>query len=353
MIFNRKFGIEIECMLPRTQSMTTVANAINAAGVPCFNAGYSHSRSSQWKVVSDGSLSGGNGMEIVSPPMQGEASLQAIATVCRVLNDLGATVNRSCGLHVHVDAGNLSAPAMRKLAAIYIENENIIDSFMPMSRRASNNHFCNTLRSTNMTALATARNANEIAHAISHGNRYVKLNYTAFLRHGTVEFRHHSGTVDADKINKWLVTCLRLVACAVKEADQPIANLQTGGQARPRGHGRSARRLQMIFDAMQRPGGCTRQDIANMLGRRTMPPMNRILRNAGFSYRVTHAYGDRRTERYVLADTAIATPTNPTAIAPITFDGFCDRIEMPAEEKAFWIARRTAVARTTLTSRAA
>src|SRR5262245_26549167 len=122
-IYSRKFGIEIECMLPRTQTMDSVARAINTAGVPCFNAGYSHSRSSQWKVVSDGSLSGGNGMEIVSPPMTGEQSLDHIAIVCRVLNELGATVNRSCGLHVHVDAGNLQAPAMRKLAAIYIENE--------------------------------------------------------------------------------------------------------------------------------------------------------------------------------------------------------------------------------------
>lgn len=350
MIFNRKFGIEIECMLPRNVTMSGVALAINAAGVPCFNAGYSHSTSSQWKVVSDGSLSGGNGMEIVSPPMQGEASLQAIATVCRVLNELGATVNRSCGLHVHVEARQLAAPALRKLAAIYIENENIIDSFMPMSRRGSNNHYCNTLRGTNMSSLAQARNANEIAHAISHGNRYVKLNFAAFLRHGTVEFRHHSGTVDADKVNKWLITCLRLVACAVKEADLPIANTVSGGQARPRN-----RRLATIYDLMQRPGGCTRQDVANVLGRRTLPPMNRILRNAGFTYRVTHSYGDRRTERYVLSEQAVATTTVTVdrAPQPITFDAFCDRIEMPVEEKNFWIARQVALRNSTLTSRAA
>ena len=349
-MFNRKFGIEMECMLPRTQTQTSVAAAIAAAGVPCYNAGYSHSVSRSWKVVSDGSLSGGNGMEIVSPPMEGEASLQQIATVCRVLNELGATVNRSCGLHVHVDANGLSIGALRKLAAIYIENENIIDSFMPMSRRGNNNTYCNSLSRTNMQSLAVARNASDIAHAISHGNRYVKLNYTAFLRHGTVEFRHHSGTVDADKVNKWLVTCLRLVACAVKEADLPvstIANTQNAS-ARPRN-----RRLATIYDAMQRPGGCTRQDIAALLGRRTLPPMNRILRGAGFQYRVEHRYGDRRTERYVLVSTPVATTANPTPTAPVTFDAFCARIEMPEAEKQFWIARQVAVSRSTLTSRAA
>ena len=350
MIFTRKFGIEIECMLPRTQTMTSVANAISAAGVPCYNAGYSHSRSASWKVVSDGSLSGGNGMEIVSPPMEGEASLQAIATVCRVLNELGATVNRSCGLHVHVDANRLSAGALRRLAAIYIENENIIDSFMPMSRRASNNSYCGSLRGTDMARLARAQNASDIGQAIAHGNRYVKLNYTAFLRHGTVEFRHHSGTVDADKVNKWLLTCLRLVACAVKEADLPVSTIEhtANSQARPRN-----RRLAMIYDAMQRPGGCTRQDIAVLLNRRTLPPMNRILRNANFQYRVEHRYGDRRTERYVLVSTPVATVANPTPVAPVTFDGFCARIEMPEAEKQFWVARQAAVSRTTLQSRAA
>lgn len=352
MINNRKYGIEIECMLPRTMTRQALALAITNAGVNCYDAGYSHSRSASWKIVSDGSLSGGNGMELVSPPMLGEAGLQQIQKVCAVLNEKGATVNRSCGLHVHVDAGNLTAPAMRKLAAIYIENENIIDSLMPMSRRNSNNTFCGSLRGTNMATLAQARNANDIAHAIAHGNRYVKLNFSAFLRHGTVEFRHHSGTVDADKISKWLVACLRLVACAVKEADQPIANVASGGQARPRGYSRSARRLQTIYDLMQRPGGCTRSDVAAVLGRRTMPPMNRILRNAGFTYRITHQYGDRRTERYVLSETPVATTTAPAA-APITFDNFCSRMEMTENEKQFWIARRLAVANTTRMSEAA
>lgn len=352
MVFNRKYGIEIECMLPRTESMATVAAAIAAAGVPCFNAGYSHSRSAQWKVVSDGSLSGGNGMEIVSPPLQGETSLEQINKVCAVLNRLGATVNRTCGLHVHVDAAGLTVQAMRRLAAIYIENENIIDSFMPMSRRASNNHFCGSLRGTNMTALATARDASAISHAVAHGNRYVKLNFSAFLRHGTVEFRHHSGTVDADKINKWLLTCLRLVACAVKEADLPIAAGSAFASARPTGRSRSARRLAIIYDLMQRPGGCSRQDVAVVLQRRTLPPMNRILRGAGFTYRITHQYGDRRTERYVLSAERVASTTAETP-APVTFDAFCARIEMPEGEKQFWINRQLAVARTTLTSRAA
>jgi Putative amidoligase enzyme len=343
----RKFGIEIEAIFPRNHNGSSIAAAIVAGGVPCHFAGYTHARSTDWKVVTDGSLVG-NGFEVVSPPLTGDAGQEQVTKVCAVLNQIGANVNRSCGLHVHVDAGSMSAAALRRLAVIYIENENIIDSLMPMSRRAANNRWCGSLRNTNMVRLAQARNAQEVAYAINHGDRYVKLNYTAFLRHGTVEFRHHSGTVDADKINKWLQACLRLVACAIKEADLPINTTNTAQtNARPRN-----RRLATIYDAMQRPGGCTREDIRVLLNRATLPPMNRILRNAGFQYRVTHAYGDRRTERYVLADTPVAVAVNVSA-TPITFDGFCDRIEMAQDEKAFWIARRVAVSQTTLHSQVA
>jgi Putative amidoligase enzyme len=338
-MINRKYGIEIEAIYPRGETGVSIAAAIAAGGVPCHFAGYTHARSTDWKVVTDGSLSGGNGYEVVSPPMVGEAGLEQINKVCAVLAQLQATVNRTCGLHVHVDAGSLSAAALRRLAVIYIENENIIDSLMPASRRAASNRWCNTLRNTNMARLAIARNANDVAHAIAHGDRYVKLNYTAFLRHGTVEFRHHSGTVDAAKINMWLQACLKMVACAVKEADLPIdTSTAAPVHARPRN-----RRLATIFDAMQRPGGCTREDIRVLLNRSTLPPMNRILRGAGFQYRVTHAYGDRRTERYVLAETPVPTAVANVSATPITFDGFCDRIELAQTEKDFWIARRVAV----------
>ena len=347
-MLNRKYGIEIEAMFPRNQNGASIAAAIAAGGVPCHFAGYTHARTTDWKVVTDGSLAGGNGFEVVSPPLFGEAGLEQVEKVCAALAQVQASVNRTCGLHVHVDAGAMSAQAMRRLAVIYIENENIIDSLMPMSRRASNNHYCGTLRNTSMPRLATARNAAEIAQAIAHGNRFVKLNYTAFLRHGTVEFRHHSGTVDASKINKWILACLRMVACSIKEANLPVDTTTAApSHARPRN-----RRLATIFDAMQRPGGCTREDIRVLLNRATLPPMNRILRNAGFEYRVTHAYGDRRTERYVLADTPVAVAANVTA-TPITFDAFCDRMEMPQDEKAFWIARRVAVSQTTLQTQAA
>jgi len=335
----RSFGVEIECLVPR-YTRAQVAAAITAEGVDCYDAGYTHQTSRKWKVVSDGSVRGNGAMELVSPPLRGEAGFDAISKVSAVLLRMGATVNSSCGLHVHVDATTPAFPvaAMRKLAAMYMENENVIDSLLPASRRASNNMYCTSVATnTNVDSLQRATNATQIANAIANGGRYVKLNFTSFWRHGTVEFRHHSGTVDAAKINKWALICLRMMAAAERDSGEPITLATT---SRPQGYGKSARRLRTIYDLLARPNGCTRQEVATALGRSTMPPLNRILRNAGFTYRVTHnhraagAYNlTRRTERYVLE----ATPT--TAATAATLDTFMGKLEMADDEKVFWVER--------------
>ena len=48
-------------------------------------------------------------------------------------------------------------------------------------------------------------------------NRFRKLNLTSFWRHGTVEFRHHQGTVEPQKAEFWVKLCLRMVAAASED----------------------------------------------------------------------------------------------------------------------------------------
>lgn len=339
-IYERTFGIEIECMLPAGVSRSAVAAAITAAGVEAYDAGYTHARSDKWKIVTDGSLSGGNGMELVSPPLQGAAGHTAIDKVCAVLTSMNAMVNRSCGLHVHVDARALPVKAMRKLAALYVESERIIDSLLPASRRGNNNNFCQSLATADIGRLARAEDATQIAAAINHGNRYVKLNFTSFWRHGTVEFRHHSGTVDASKINNWVKACLRMVATAKKEQDDAIA-LNSSSQPRP-----SNARMAIIYDMMRAAGhtGVRREDVAARLGRRTMPPMNRILTQHGIAFREERR---GRTARYVLQNVVAA----PTTQAIVSFDNWADRIGMEQDEKTFWVARAAALQGSTNSAR--
>jgi predicted transcriptional regulator len=62
----------------------------------------------------------------------------------------------------------------------------------------------------------------------------VKLNLDSFAKHTTVEFRHHAGTTNTDKIVNWLKVCMAMVECAdarrsvrVKDTDSVDSNDNT------------------------------------------------------------------------------------------------------------------------------
>jgi hypothetical protein len=42
-------------------------------------------------------------------------------------------------------------------------------------------------------------------------DRYQKLNLESLERHGTIEFRQHSGTVDAEKAVNWVRLCTAFI----------------------------------------------------------------------------------------------------------------------------------------------
>lgn len=206
---NRSFGIEIEC---KGITMDQAMEAIRAQGILISFEGYTHRTMSHWKIVTDASVS--NGFEVVSPVLSGQAGLEQVATVAKALSRAGAKVQKDCGLHVHVDARDLNAGTLLNIVKRYNKYEEQIDAFMPVSRRASNNTFCQPMTRvlaalegvSNIEQVDTRTLVNRIAQ-----DRFRKVNLTAFLRHGTVEFRHHSGTVDARKMANWIIFCINFV----------------------------------------------------------------------------------------------------------------------------------------------
>lgn len=203
--FNRKFGIEIEAYgVP----MSRVAAALNAAGINCQSENYNHASRQYWKVITDGSLSGQNCFEIVSPILEGMDGLAQVETVSRVLTGLRVKINRTCGLHIHFDAAGFGLEQMKNVVVNYANYEAIIDSFMPQSRRANNNTYC---RSISDLATRVDRAANISQLVGLQGTRYQKLNLTSYNRHGSIEFRQHSGTIEFDKIKNWVLFLHNLV----------------------------------------------------------------------------------------------------------------------------------------------
>lgn len=199
-IFNRKFGVEFEAY---NVKMETLKDALNAVGIHCEIEGYNHTTRRHWKIVTDASLTGENTFELVSPILKGESGINELKTVCRILNECRAKVNKSCGTHVHFDSSGFDLETWKRIYINYYRLENTIDGFMPLSRRE--NRFCQSLKNISNfeSKLSNCSNLDQIASAFGM-TRYFKINPLSYSRHNTCEFRQHSGTIEFEKIGNWI-----------------------------------------------------------------------------------------------------------------------------------------------------
>lgn len=76
-----------------------------------------------WKVESDGSLA--NGCETVSPVLT-LADMDTLQAVVRALRQAGAKARSTCGLHIHVGAGDMTPKQLVNLMKIWHVEENFL-----------------------------------------------------------------------------------------------------------------------------------------------------------------------------------------------------------------------------------
>lgn len=209
------FGVEIECGLNKRKFCGRArANNFNEYETQRYNH---NDLSDRFKFVSDASVRVEDSTELVSPILSGAGGLEKLRTVCTILSEAEAKVNITCGLHVHIDAHTLSKQHYLNVFINYQRIERIIDTFMSPSRRASHNFYCRTIKHIKYAEIdanyyyTTEAIANRIDR-LCNNSRYYKVNHQAFLRHKSLEFRQHQGSVDFVKICNWIKFLQLLVA---------------------------------------------------------------------------------------------------------------------------------------------
>lgn len=203
------FGVEIECLV----AANLMRESAMRNAMPFQYEGYNHvDNNHYYKFVSDSSIRGENPIECVSPVLTGREGMKSLENCCKALNEAGAQVNRSTGLHVHIGAQNLSDEAYVNVFKNYQKLERVIDTFMANSRRANNSQWCRTLQGKDFSWCTTKSDI----YDEMNGNRYFKVNACSYARHQTIEFRQHQGSTDFEKISNWVNFCAKLVAWSKK-----------------------------------------------------------------------------------------------------------------------------------------
>jgi hypothetical protein len=216
----RIFSAEIECYYNNSSDIHEVANDLSRA------IGISH----------DGSLDN-NGVELQTPKLRGKKGEQAILKICKALTDNGHYVNRTTGLHIHLDGQGLMPPSRTTsypreiigLWSFYVIFEDVFLSFLPRSRRRnrycalvhSDFHVkeirnCETLEALEKLWYRTA-NRNEIATRKSDkydSSRYMGVNLHSLFASNHLEIRYHSGTLNPVKILEWVNVHQRILDLA-------------------------------------------------------------------------------------------------------------------------------------------
>jgi hypothetical protein len=127
---------------------------------------------------------------------------EVVKRVCAVLDAHGAYVNKTCGLHVHLDIRKRDA---KTVFANLVRSYPVLAAMVPRQRRQ--NSFCAAPRTGEFNPNA-------------YSGRYWAINPDAIETHNTVEVRIHSGTTNAMKIIRWTRLLVAIAECGTLRALQ-------------------------------------------------------------------------------------------------------------------------------------
>jgi hypothetical protein len=196
-------------------------------------------------IVADSSLPA-SGFEINTAPASGDRFVRQISEICSALSKHEASVDKSCGLHVHVGARDLRYWELRRLIALYaIVEDALFDIIAPERRRS---RYCTPCGKNYLRAVLDPDSTKELkrmmfGHLYGHSEgkaikeskeskyqdcRYFALNIHSWMLRGTIEFRMHHGTLNARKITNWSLLLTSLVDHAARLTEKEIEQFPSG-----------------------------------------------------------------------------------------------------------------------------
>jgi hypothetical protein len=223
-----RFGIEIETVgLGKEGAARAIAAVVGGSARPGLNGAWDAVATDGrvWRAVPDGSLSGYNNAEIVSPVLA-YGDLEQLQDIVRALHAAGARADASCGIHIHIDGERFDAKALTNLTKTIHKQERILEAALGIQAHRLE-RFCRPIDPGFIERLE-ARRPRTIAevNAAWYGrqvhapgrydqSRYHGLNFNSYFYRRTVEFRYFEGTTHAGKVKGYVQFCVALAAKAL------------------------------------------------------------------------------------------------------------------------------------------
>ena len=218
-----KFGVEIECFLGESDNYLESKQKANE---------FLEKNHVKWNVKEDSSVSC-EGFEFVSPILEEKEGLEEVKRVVNLLKLANFKVDHTCGLHVHVDARTIPYEKLIQTVLRYDNEQNVINNWLPSRRHK--NKFASRL--TDIERKALLMTELDLCHSsirtqlgfrntlFLNGffSREKGCNLLSFMRHGTIEFRQHHGTLNSNRVIAWIDFCLNFcVSTWNTKGDKPL-----------------------------------------------------------------------------------------------------------------------------------
>ena len=239
---HRKFGFELEFTgISRDQAARTVAKVLRTEKLYAGGVYHTHvirdSAHRIWRIVRDASIyptvtarhSDPNydhyKCELVSPILQYK-ELYLVSKIVCALKAKGASVNDSCGMHVHVDVGDYNAIQLRNLVNIVFGKEELLfKAFNVYGRRREwctrlDREFLHMINEECGSKLTIKKIEDiwyrDMAERTSHYNltRYYILNLHSYFQKKGVEFRLYNSTLETDEVKANIIFSIAMCSYA-------------------------------------------------------------------------------------------------------------------------------------------
>ena len=226
---NLKYGVEIEFLgITREAAAEIVADFFGTGFF--YEGGELNERDIAdkdqriWRVVRDASIdaySDEEQCELVTPILLYE-DLKTLTAIVELIKAAGGKVNRSCGLHIHVDARGFTPQAVVNLVTLIGSREQLLYKALgiPKDRmrycKRINDDLVESIRLRKPESMEELRkdwyqeSPYEAVEGKYHSTRYHGLNLHAMFTKGTIEFRLFNSTLEGKEIKAYVQFTLAL-----------------------------------------------------------------------------------------------------------------------------------------------